>query len=99
MAAKRSSSTSTVAIPHTIGIRLGQTRVIQRRALSDGHLGRGGHCGVRPRRPKAPGGFALALVLIIAAMFAIGLWISAIARTAGGAGIIGQLFLFSCCSF
>ena len=33
MAAKRSSSTSTVAIPHTIGIRLGQTRVIQRRAL------------------------------------------------------------------
>jgi anti-sigma regulatory factor (Ser/Thr protein kinase) len=33
MAAKRSSSTSTVAIPHTIGICLGQTRVIQRRAL------------------------------------------------------------------
>src|SRR6266702_4206752 len=36
MAAKRSSSTSTVAIPYTIGIRLGQTRVIQRRALSQG---------------------------------------------------------------
>jgi len=44
--------------------------------------------------PKAPGGFALALVLTIAAMFAIGLWISAIARTAGWAGAIGQLFLY-----
>ncbi len=44
--------------------------------------------------PKAAGGFALALVLSIAAMFAIGLWISAIARTAGGAGAIGQLFLY-----
>jgi len=44
--------------------------------------------------PKAPGGFALALILTIAAMFAIGLWISAIARTAGGAGAIGQLFLY-----
>ena len=44
--------------------------------------------------PKAAGGFALALVLSIAAMFAIGLWVSAIARTAGSAGIIGQLFLY-----
>jgi len=44
--------------------------------------------------PKAPGGFALALVLTIAAMFAIGLWISAIARTAGWAGAVGQLFLY-----
>ena len=44
--------------------------------------------------PKAPGGFALALVLSIASMFAIGLWISAIARTAGAAGLIGQLFLY-----
>ena len=44
--------------------------------------------------PKAPGGFALALVLTVVAIFAIGLWISAIARTAGGAGLIGQLFLF-----
>ena len=33
--------------------------------------------------PKQAAGFALALVLTIAAMFAIGLWISAIARTAG----------------
>ena len=44
--------------------------------------------------PRAPGGFTLALVLTIAAMFAIGLWISAIARTAGSAGLIGQLFLY-----
>ena len=41
MAAKRSSSTSTVAIPHTIGIRLGQTRVIQRRALRSTQRGDG----------------------------------------------------------
>ncbi len=44
--------------------------------------------------PKQAGGFALALVLTIAAMFAIGLWISAIARTASGASIIGQLLLY-----
>ena len=40
--------------------------------------------------PKAAGGFALALVLTIAAMFAIGLWISAIARTASVASAIGS---------
>ncbi len=44
--------------------------------------------------PKQPAGFTLALVLTIAAMFAIGLWVSAIARTAGSAGAIGQLFLY-----
>jgi ABC-2 type transport system permease protein len=44
--------------------------------------------------PKQPAGFTVALVLTIAAMFAIGLWISAIARTTGGAGAIGQLFLY-----
>ncbi len=44
--------------------------------------------------PKAAGGFTLALVLTIAAMFAIGLWVSAIARTTGWAGAIGQLFLY-----
>ena len=41
-------------------------------------------CGpgrIRPRRAQQPGGFALALVLTIAAMFAIGLWITAIARS------------------
>ena len=44
--------------------------------------------------PKQAGGFTLALVLTIAAMFAIGLWISAIARTSGGASVIGQLLLY-----
>jgi ABC-2 type transport system permease protein len=49
--------------------------------------------------PKAPGGFALALVLSIAAMFAIGLCISAIARTAGSAGSSGSCSCTPCCSF
>ncbi len=44
--------------------------------------------------PKQAAGFAPALVLTIAAMFAIGLWISAIARTQAGASVIGQLILF-----
>ena len=44
--------------------------------------------------PTQAGGFTLALVLTAAAMFAIGLWISAIARTASGASIIGQLILY-----
>ena len=44
--------------------------------------------------PKAPGEFTLALLLTIAATFAIGLWVSAIARSAGAAGAIGQLFLY-----
>jgi ABC-2 type transport system permease protein len=44
--------------------------------------------------PKDPAGFALALVLTVAALFAIGLWISAFARTGATAGGIGQLFLY-----
>lgn len=44
--------------------------------------------------PARPGGFTLALVLSIAAMFAIGLWISAIARTERAANGIGQLLLW-----
>jgi len=44
--------------------------------------------------PKQAGGFTLALLLTAAAMLAIGLWISAIARTASSAIIIGQLFLY-----
>lgn len=44
--------------------------------------------------PREPGGFTLALVLSIAAMFAIGLWIAAIARTQNTAGAIGQLLFF-----
>jgi ABC-2 type transport system permease protein len=44
--------------------------------------------------PRQPGGFTLALALSIAAMFAIGLWISAIARTQNAAQGIGQLLLW-----
>jgi ABC-2 type transport system permease protein len=44
--------------------------------------------------PRQPGGFTLALALSIAAMFAIGLWISAIARTQNAANGIGQLLLW-----
>ena len=43
--------------------------------------------------PGQAAGFTLAVVLTIAAMFAIGLWVAAIARTSGEAGIIGQLIL------
>ena len=41
--------------------------------------------------PREPGGFTLALALSIAALFAIGLWISAIARSQNAAMWIGQL--------
>jgi ABC-2 type transport system permease protein len=44
--------------------------------------------------PRHPGGFTLALALSIAAMFAIGLWISATARTQNAANGIGQLLLW-----
>lgn len=44
--------------------------------------------------PKELGGFTLALLLSIAAMFALGLWVSAIARSANAAGGIGQLLFF-----
>ncbi len=44
--------------------------------------------------PRQLGGFVLALVLTIAAMFAIGLWIAAIARSANVASLIGNLLLF-----
>jgi ABC-2 type transport system permease protein len=43
---------------------------------------------------RHPAGFTLALALSIAAMFAIGLWISAIARTQNAANGIGQLLLW-----
>jgi ABC-2 type transport system permease protein len=44
--------------------------------------------------PRQPGGFALALMLTIAAMFAIGLWIAAIARTTNYAALMGNLIFF-----
>ena len=44
--------------------------------------------------PRQPGGFALALVLSIAAMFAIGLWIAAIARSTNYAALMGNLMFF-----
>jgi ABC-2 type transport system permease protein len=44
--------------------------------------------------PRHPAGFTLALALSIAAMFAIGLWISAIARTQNAAQGIGHLLLW-----
>jgi ABC-2 type transport system permease protein len=44
--------------------------------------------------PRELGGFTLALALSIAALFAIGLWISAIARSQNAANAIGQLLLW-----
>ena len=44
--------------------------------------------------PRELGGFTLALALSIAALFAIGLWVSAIARTQNVANAIGQLLLW-----
>jgi ABC-2 type transport system permease protein len=49
--------------------------------------------------PKEPAGFALALVLTVGALFAIGLWISAFARSAAVAGGVGQLWLYPCLFF
>ena len=50
--------------------------------------------------PGNPGGFLLALVLSIAALFAIGLWIAAVARTSGAvrgisAAVLYPLLFFS----
>ena len=44
--------------------------------------------------PREPGGFTLALLLALAAMFAVGLWIAAIARSVNVAILIGNLLLF-----
>jgi ABC-2 type transport system permease protein len=44
--------------------------------------------------PREPGGFTLALLLALAAMFAIGLWIAAIARSVNVAILIGNLLLY-----
>jgi ABC-2 type transport system permease protein len=45
--------------------------------------------------PREPGGFTLALVLTLAAMFAIGLWIAAIARSVNVAILLGNLLLYA----
>jgi ABC-2 type transport system permease protein len=44
--------------------------------------------------PKQLGGFVLSAFLTIAAMFAIGLWLSAWARTTGVANVLGQAILY-----
>jgi len=63
-------------------------------AVALGILVAAGTAGLGLGAPKAAGGFTLALVLTITTMFAIGLWVSAIARTAGAAGAVGQLLLY-----
>ena len=44
--------------------------------------------------PGSAAGFVLALVLAIAALFAIGLWLAAVAKTARAAGAIGTVLYF-----
>jgi ABC-2 type transport system permease protein len=44
--------------------------------------------------PKQAPGFILLVVLAAAALFGIGLWVAAVARTAQAAGAIGNLLLF-----
>ncbi len=44
--------------------------------------------------PKQRAGFVLSLLLTVATMFALGLWVSAIARSAAAASGIGQLILY-----
>jgi ABC-2 type transport system permease protein len=44
--------------------------------------------------PKSPGGLVLALAASMAALFAIGLWISAIARTEQAAGLLAIAWFF-----
>ena len=63
-------------------------------AVALGILVVAGTAGFGLGAPKALGGFTLALALTIAAMFAIGQWVSAIARTTGGASVVGQLLFY-----
>jgi ABC-2 type transport system permease protein len=44
--------------------------------------------------PKNPAGFVLSFLLAVAALFAIGLMIAAIARTAGSVSVIGRIAFF-----
>ncbi len=42
--------------------------------------------------PQNPGGFLIAALLAIAALFALGLWVGAFARSSTGARVVGQFF-------
>ncbi len=44
--------------------------------------------------PEQVGGYALAIILCVAAIFAIGLWIAAVARSANIANAIGQILFY-----
>jgi ABC-2 type transport system permease protein len=44
--------------------------------------------------PRDPGGFLIACLLSILALFALGLWIAAVARTSKAAGLIGAAFFY-----
>jgi ABC-2 type transport system permease protein len=46
------------------------------------------------RAPQDPGGFVLACLLSIAALFALGLWIAAVARTGRAASLISSGFFY-----
>jgi ABC-2 type transport system permease protein len=53
-----------------------------------------GGAALGAERPQQVGGFVLALILAAAALFAMGLWIAAIARSANAANAIGQLLFY-----
>lgn len=44
--------------------------------------------------PKSPAGFALAFLLSVAALFAMGLWVAAVARSATAANAMGAVLFF-----
>jgi ABC-2 type transport system permease protein len=53
-----------------------------------------GIAGLGVTAPKNPGGFVLAIVLSINALFAIGLWIAAVARSTAAAAGIAQAWFY-----
>lgn len=44
--------------------------------------------------PKSPAGFVLAFLLSVAALFAMGLWVAAVARSAAAANVMGGALFF-----